>query len=103
LFGALAVLTFAAAFSLPGLSDSVLHRNDISYGVYLYHMPVVNLLLALGVGGAAWSLSVAMGATVSLALFSWFVVEKPALRLKRHALYTHTTGHSAVRATRKLS
>jgi peptidoglycan/LPS O-acetylase OafA/YrhL len=101
LFGALALLTFSAAFSLTGLSDSVLHRNDISYGVYLYHMPVVNLLLALGLGGTSSSLAFAMAATLLLAALSWFVVEKPALRLKRHALYNHSVEPSGIPAARK--
>jgi peptidoglycan/LPS O-acetylase OafA/YrhL len=100
-FGALALLTFAAAFSRAGLSDSLLHRNDISYGVYLYHMPVVNLLLALGLAGTSGSLALALGATALLALLSWFIVEKPALRLKRHALYSHSVEPSAIRAARK--
>lgn len=100
-FSGLVLLVLAAAFSYAGLSDAVLRRNDISYGVYLYHMPVVNLLLALGLGGTTASLALAMAATLLLALFSWLVVEKPALRLKRHALYNHAVAHSAIRAARK--
>jgi|SRR5579862_5354882 len=100
-FCALAVLIFSAAFSHPGLSDSVLHRNDISYGVYLYHMPIVNLLLALGFGGTVGSLLLAMAATILLALCSWIGVEKPALRLKRHALYNHTVGQAGMQAAQK--
>jgi len=91
-FSGLALFSLVAAFSRPGLSDLVLRRNDISYGVYLYHMPVVNLLLALGVAGIWTALGAALAATLLLALGSWFVVEKPALRLKRHALYKHTVG-----------
>jgi peptidoglycan/LPS O-acetylase OafA/YrhL len=101
LFCALTLLTFAAAFTRAGLSDSMLHRNDISYGVYLYHMPVVNLLLALGLGGTSRSLALALGATLVLALCSWLIVEKPALRLKRHALYNHTVGHGGIHVARK--
>jgi peptidoglycan/LPS O-acetylase OafA/YrhL len=100
-FCALALLTFAAAFSYVGLSDLALRRNDISYGVYLYHMPVVNLLLALGLGGTVGSLLLAMAATILLALFSWVVVEKPALRLKRHALYNHSVGRAGMQAAHK--
>lgn len=91
-FTGLALLVFAAAFSRPELSDLLLRRNDISYGVYLYHMPVVNLLLALGLAGTPMALAMAIGATLLLALGSWVLVEKPALRLKRHALYKHTAG-----------
>jgi peptidoglycan/LPS O-acetylase OafA/YrhL len=91
-FSGLALLSLVAAFSRPELSDRVLRRNDMSYGVYLYHMPVVNLLLALGVAATPTALAAALGATLLLALGSWFVIEKPALRLKRHALYKHTVG-----------
>lgn len=91
-FTGLALLAFAAAFSRPELSDLLLRRNDISYGVYLYHMPVVNLLLVLGLAGTSTALAAAIGATLLLALGSWVVIEKPALRLKRHALYKHTVG-----------
>jgi peptidoglycan/LPS O-acetylase OafA/YrhL len=88
----LGLLAIAAAFSRPELSDLLLRRNDLSYGVYLYHMPVVNLLLALGLGSTPMVLAAAIGATLLLALGSWVVIEKPALRLKRHALYKHTVG-----------
>jgi hypothetical protein len=53
----------------------------VSYGVYLWHWP---LLVVLGHGDPA-SLSaprlvVAMGATLALASTSWFLVEQPVLR-----------------------
>lgn len=89
-FGTLALLAFAAAFSRPGLSDRLLRRNDISYGVYLYHMPVVNLMLTLGIGGTTSGFVLTIAATLLLALGSWLAVEKPALTLKRHALYGHS-------------
>jgi peptidoglycan/LPS O-acetylase OafA/YrhL len=89
LFVALALVVFTAAFSRPTASDHVIRRNDISYGVYIYHMPVVNLLLAVGLGGSGRGLWVAIFATGALALLSWILVEKPALAFKRHPLYRH--------------
>lgn len=86
---ALCALTFAAAFSGTGLADKLLSRNDLSYGVYIYHMPMVNFLLAIGLGGATRSFLVAIAATLLLSYGSWRVVEKPALRFKQHALYQH--------------
>lgn len=88
LFLALSVLTFAAAFSWNSLSDRVLRRNDLSYGVYIYHEPVINFLLASGWSGLGGVL-VAIAATLGLAYGSWRLIEKPALRLKRHPLYQH--------------
>lgn len=89
LFVALCVVTFAAAFSYTGLSDRLLRRNDLSYGVYIYHMPVVNFLLVVGLSGTTQSLLVAIVSTFVLAFLSWQIVEKPALRMKRHPLYEH--------------
>jgi len=88
-FIALTFVIFAAAFSNPTLSDRLLRRNDISYGVYIYHMPVINFLLVMGYGGSIEGLSIAMLVTGALAIASWKLVEKPALALKRHPLYRH--------------
>lgn len=92
LFLALAVLTFAAAFTRPHLSDTLLRRNDISYGVYIYHMPVVNLLIALGLAGSAIGFPIALCLTLICAGLSWRLVEKPAMRWKKHPLYQHEAG-----------
>lgn len=88
-FVALAALTFAAAYSYRSLSDRILRRNDISYGVYIYHMPVVNFLVAQGFYGTRAALAAALATTLILAFLSWRLVEKPALALKRHPLYQH--------------
>lgn len=89
LFSGMCLLALSAAFSRPTLSDTLLRRNDISYGVYIYHMPVVNFLLAVGLSKTTTSLVIAMTATIALAFLSWIVVERPALRLKRRAVYDH--------------
>jgi peptidoglycan/LPS O-acetylase OafA/YrhL len=91
LFFGLVTVGFAAAFSNPTLSDLALRRNDISYGVYIYHMPVINFFLAIGWGASIMAFWSAMLATMVLALISWLVIEKPALSLKRHPLYRHVT------------
>lgn len=70
---ALAMLVISAAHAKP-----VTLKYDLSYGIYLYHMPVVNLLLESGHRNAfevAWL-------TTALALASWLLVERPALGLK---------------------
>lgn len=87
-FTVLALFLLAAAYARPTLAIRLLRRNDISYGLYLVHLPVANMLLANGVtgfGGAFW----AGALSVPLALLSWFVVEKPALGRRRYALYPH--------------
>lgn len=60
--------------------------GTISYGVYLWHPFLADELEHTGLWGAAWSniLIVAAG-TFAAASVSWFVVERPLLRLKDRA------------------
>jgi peptidoglycan/LPS O-acetylase OafA/YrhL len=82
----LAMLVFRLAYTRPELSEQLLGRNDISYGVYIYHMPVINLLVFYGHDSELWSVAAASVTTVALALASWRWIERPALRLKKLAL-----------------
>ena len=63
-------------------------RNDYSYGAYIYGFPVTQLLVIWGVwrwGTVPYALMSVL-ATVPLAVGSWWLVEKHALRLKRIGL-----------------
>lgn len=82
----MACVIFSFAFSFRTMSNKILGRNDISYGVYIYHMPVVNLLLFLGLSGTVNLLALALWLTFLLAIFSWLFIEKPSLKLKKHPL-----------------
>ena len=55
---------------------------DLSYGTYIWHMPIINLLLVLSFK----SMALAVVLTFAVALLSWFAIEKPALKLKRKSL-----------------
>ena len=79
LFGC--VMSFA--FTAPHLTEALLRRRDASYGIYLYHMPVINFLIALGMSGRVVDAALACAMTVLLAVLSWHFVERPALRLKK--------------------
>ncbi len=70
----------------PGLAERWLHGDDISYGAYIYHMPVINVLLQTGALAAWPAVGVALAVTVGLAFTSWRLVERPALRLKTRSL-----------------
>lgn len=59
---------------------------DLSYGAYIWHMPIINLLLVL----ALPQFAVAVVLTVAVAGASWFLIEKPALRLKRQSMNPRT-------------
>lgn len=59
-------------------------RNDISYGVYIYAFPVQQVLAIWGatqLGVPLYAVLAILG-TVPLAAASWFLIEKPAMRLK---------------------
>ncbi len=85
-FTLLAWLIFKAAFTAPGLSEALLHKNDFSYGIYIYHMPIVNFMLYKGMRGTYGDLGIALILTMVMAVLSWLLVEKPALRLKKVSL-----------------
>ncbi len=69
----------SAAFSRPRLAQSLLKNNDISYGLYIYHMPVYNLVIYEGL---PWTWE-ALIASICCALLSWILIERPVLSLKR--------------------
>ena len=71
----------------------VLRGNDISYGLYLYHMLAVNALLELGFMG--WpGVLVALVLSIAVALLSWRYVESVVLHRGRraipHPVHLHT-------------
>ena len=66
------------AFALPYYRLSC----DLSYGIYIWHMPIVNALLWLKFE----SVSLVLVLTVVFAAISWFLVERPMLRRKQISL-----------------
>lgn len=88
LIGDLLLCMFVASFSYSNvnLSGKLLKGNDISYGVYIYHMIVVNFMVQRGLLHKPVYLFVVIFVTIILATLSWKFVEKPALRLKKHQL-----------------
>jgi peptidoglycan/LPS O-acetylase OafA/YrhL len=78
----LSLLTISFAFSFTDLSKKLLHENDISYGIYIYHMPILNTMLSLGYMGSIWNLLFLAILTSILAFLSWKLIEQRILRLK---------------------
>ncbi len=78
----LAGLVVSAATSAPGLSDRLLRHHDVSYGLYIYHMPVIAVMGRVGLR----SFPLAIAASVAIAIASWTLVEKPFLLSKRTSL-----------------
>lgn len=55
---------------------------DFSYGTYIWHAPIINLLLVIKIP----SMTLAISLTVLIAALSWFFVEKPMLKLKHRSI-----------------
>lgn len=85
----LALLVFSFAYTKPKLSEALLKGNDVSYGLYIYHMPVFNLFIYYGFTGSYIHVGAALGVALGLAALSWFMVEKTSMRLKRHSLFAN--------------
>ncbi|MCZ4095980.1 MULTISPECIES: acyltransferase family protein [Streptomyces] len=81
---AFAYLLLWLAIRLPKPFQRIGRKHDYSYGIYIYGFVVEQALAALG--GARWGfgayLGLAMGGTLIVAMLSWHLVERPAMRLK---------------------
>ena len=86
LFPLLAVTVLSVAYTAPTLCDRLLHKNDISYGVYIYHMPIINIMLYYGLLSKLSYVAMAVTLTVAIATCSWFIIERPAIRRKKRPL-----------------
>lgn len=62
----------------------MIRHTDLSYGVYLYGWPAQQLAWMLPWGkSVAGNILIATAIALSLAALSWFLIERPALRLKK--------------------
>ena len=96
-----AVCVTIAPLLVIGLATAGLGRlsgqppfGDLSYGVYIYAFPVQQTLMQLfGPGLGVWAFGAATAAVVlPLAAASWWLVERPALKLKHRV--DHRAGAS---------
>ncbi len=82
----LSYLTIYLGLMNPGRNKIVL-SGDYSYGVYLYGFPIQQTFVALSPAFHVWywNLAVTIPSVLAMAVFSWWLVEKPILE-KRHLL-----------------
>ncbi len=80
---ALAYLVLYLGAILP--SPKVIQVHDISYGVYIFHFPILQFLMLLGVDrlGFLPLLLIAIALTFLLATGSWLGIERAAMRWTR--------------------
>jgi peptidoglycan/LPS O-acetylase OafA/YrhL len=72
---------------------------DLSYGIYIYHVPIILFLIGNGWVTSGYSMALLLSfPLIGLSVASWYLVEKPALRLKnlRHEQNRHAIPPVAV-------
>jgi peptidoglycan/LPS O-acetylase OafA/YrhL len=81
------------ALQLPHLGNWGRY-GDLSYGVYIYHFPVIQCLVAAGwfAAGPFTALAVSVGVTLALAALSWWLIEAPWLARDSH--YVRAASHA---------
>jgi peptidoglycan/LPS O-acetylase OafA/YrhL len=76
------IISFAYTFSDL---NNILRGNDMSYGIYIYHMPIANLyILNFGVNGNPIGYLLILCVVILISFLSWKFVEKPSLQLKKY-------------------
>jgi peptidoglycan/LPS O-acetylase OafA/YrhL len=79
-------MTILLAFTGKGFAGKILRGNDLSYGIYIYHMPVMNIFVHLmkdrSITSPLWILFLILVSVIGLAYISWVCVERKALALK---------------------
>ncbi len=87
-------LAFAKVPILTPILQSVTKRGDFSYGVYLYGYPVQQMLLRTLGDRLPFPIFIGLsclGALI-LAYFSWHLVEKPFMKLKKRSTHPEPRG-----------
>ena len=79
-------LIFSFCFSFLGLSKNVLGGNDISYGIYIFHMPLINFMIQFGLCGSFINFLLAVLSSIIAGLLSWNKIEKKILE-RRNILF----------------
>jgi peptidoglycan/LPS O-acetylase OafA/YrhL len=76
-------MAYLGASNVP--MPPILHERDYSYGIYLYGMPIQQMMVSLfpSVTSPGAQLALAMPAIVCFAALSWHLVERPILQQRR--------------------
>lgn len=77
---------FLVGYSFDGAAERFRHAPDISYGLYIWHVPLMKIVIEF-IPTASPLLLLAIGLPVAAiaAYLSWTLIEKPALRAKPYA------------------
>lgn len=79
----LAIFIISFAYSYSSTLSNILKGFDISYGVYIYHMVILNIVLHSSTLTPQINMTIMSLITIIAALLSWVLIEKPSLNLKK--------------------
>jgi peptidoglycan/LPS O-acetylase OafA/YrhL len=82
----LGIVAVSMAYTMPSISKKILRGNDISYGVYIYHGLLINILVEMGLTGRAEYFVLLAGCTYLAGYVSWIAIEAPFLRKKKQTI-----------------
>ena len=68
---------------LPKFIADFIDKNDLSYGIYIYHMPIINLLLFIGILSNFFNILLTILFSFVFTFFSWNFIEKKMLQKKK--------------------
>jgi peptidoglycan/LPS O-acetylase OafA/YrhL len=96
-----AILILAGRPALRWLRGRTLcYLGTISYGIYLYHYPLYQILDAtVGHAAAWWAIAIKFATTLAVASISWRYLEKPILGLKDRFHYRGVVDKTVAAAT----
>lgn len=85
-FFILALVAFRFSYALTNFTKNTLKGQDLSYGIYIWHMPVINQVLYLNETITFWNIPQIIIGTLLAATISWFFVERFALSFKTSSM-----------------
>lgn len=78
----LAFSLVSIAYTLPDMAKKLLRKNDISYGIYIYHGLILTVVVQLKLVSHI-NLLMVIAASYMLGYLSWKLIERPFIKLKR--------------------
>lgn len=81
---------FSIGYARTPVLDRYNQLGDYSYGMYIYAFPVQQIAAAQGATTPMANIFVSLPIALALAVFSWHVIEKPAMRLGRAGAISKT-------------
>lgn len=81
------LVVFSFAFSFRKLTNSILGTNDFTYGIYIYHMLIINIFIQMNYTKDVSIFIFTLVLSIIFGALSYYFVEKPFLNFKKNSIY----------------